>query len=180
MKKILYIDLDNTLVNVQSGIDRLTNAEYSRYEKRLDEVPGIFARMEPISGAIDAFHTLAQSFDTYILSMAPWGNASAWQHKLEWVQEHLGADAGGPAYKRLILSHHKHLNRGDFLVDDGSAVGADRFEGELIKFLTPLFPDWNTVTRYLLERAGSPYPGAARRTGKRPALQGGATFSRKL
>ena len=32
MKKILYIDLDNTLVNVQSGIDRLTNAEYIRYE----------------------------------------------------------------------------------------------------------------------------------------------------
>ena len=179
MKKILYIDLDNTLVNVQSGIDRLTNAEYSRYEKRLDEVPGIFARMEPISGAIDAFHTLARSFDTYILSMAPWGNASAWQHKLEWVQEHLGADAGGPAYKRLILSHHKHLNRGDFLVDDGSAVGADRFEGELIKFLTPLFPDWNTVTRYLLERAeNSPYPDVARRTGKRPALHGGAAFSR--
>ncbi|TFC80168.1 hypothetical protein E3O45_03310 [Cryobacterium sp. TMS1-20-1] len=156
MKKILYIDLDNTLVNVQSGIDRLTNAEYSRYEKRLDEVPGVFARMEPISGAIEAFRTLAKSFDTYILSMAPWGNASAWQHKLEWVQEHLGADATGPAYKRLILSHHKHLNRGDFLVDDGMAVGADRFEGELIKFLTPKFPDWHMVTRYLLERAETP------------------------
>ncbi|TFB71346.1 hypothetical protein E3O06_13480 [Cryobacterium glaciale] len=178
MKKILYIDLDNTLVNVQSGIDRLTNAEYSRYEKRLDEVPGIFARMEPISGAIDAFHILAQSFDTYILSMAPWGNASAWQHKLEWVQEHLGADVGGPAYKRLILSHHKHLNRGDFLVDDGSAIGADRFEGELIKFLTPLFPDWNTVTRYLLERADSaPCPEFTPRSLRRPALHSGAVLA---
>ncbi|MBG6212808.1 MAG: hypothetical protein LH475_12120 [Cryobacterium sp.] len=178
MKKILYIDLDNTLVNVQSGIDRLTNAEYRRYEKRLDEVPGIFARMEPISGAIDAFHTLAQSFDTYILSLAPWDNASAWQHKLEWVQEHLGADAGGPAYKRLILSHHKHLNRGDFLVDDGSAIGTDRFEGELIKFLTPLFPDWNTVSRYLLERTGTtPCPELATRSLHRPALYGGAVLA---
>jgi 5'(3')-deoxyribonucleotidase len=179
MKKILYIDLDNTLVNVQSGIDRLTNAEYIRYEKRLDEVPGIFARMEPISGGIDAFHTLAQSFDTYILSMAPWGNASAWQHKLEWVQEHLGADTGGPAYKRLILSHHKHLNRGDFLVDDGSAIGADRFEGELIKFMTPMFPDWNTVTRYLLERADSaPCTERALPSVHRSALQGAAALPR--
>ena len=158
MKKILYVDLDNTLVNVQSGIDRLTNAEYIRYEKRLDEVPGIFARMEPINGAIEAFQTLAKSFDTYILSMAPWGNASAWQHKLEWVQEYLGADAAGPAYKRLIISHHKHLNRGHFLVDDGSAVGAGQFEGELIKFLTPLFPDWHTVTRYLLDRCDDQPP----------------------
>lgn len=153
MKKILYIDLDNTLVNCQSGMDRLTNAEYTRYENRLEEVPGIFARMEPISGAIAAFHTLSAAFDTYILATAPWENASAWQDKLEWVQEYLGADEGTPAYKRLILSHHKHLNRGDFLVDDRSAVGAGTFEGERIQFLTPQFPDWTTVTAYLLDRA---------------------------
>jgi len=152
MQKILYIDLDNTLVNCQSGVDRLTNAEYIQYENRLDEVPGIFARMEPIAGAIDAFHTLAKAFDTYILATAPWGNSSAWQHKLEWVHQHFGVEEGTPAYKRLILSHHKHLNRGEFLVDDASATGADLFEGELIHFLTPTFPDWNTVTRYLLER----------------------------
>lgn len=153
MKKILYIDLDNTLVNFQSGIDRLTNAEYIRYEKRLEEVPGIFARMEPISGAIAAFHTLAKVFDTYILSTAPWSNSSAWQHKLEWVHEHIGVDEGTPAYKRLILSHHKHLNRGDFLVDDRAVSGVEGFEGEVIQFLTPTFPDWNTVTRYLVARA---------------------------
>jgi 5'(3')-deoxyribonucleotidase len=153
-QKILYIDLDNALVNVQSGIDRLTNAEYCRYENRLDEVPGIYARMEPLPGAIAAFCTLAQSFDTYILSTAPWVNASAWQNKLEWVHEYFGAEAGSPAYQRLILSHHKRLNRGAFLVDGRSSVGADRFEGELIQFLTPDFPDWATVTRYLLARTG--------------------------
>jgi hypothetical protein len=81
------------------------------------------------------------------------------------VQEHRGADASGPAYKRLILSHHKHLNRGDFLVDDGLAAGADQFEGELIKFLTSLFPNWNTVTPYLLERAGDEPRSLGARTG---------------
>ncbi len=152
-KKILYIDLDNTLVNVQSGIDRLTNAEYIRFEKRLNEVPGIYARMEPMAGAIEAFCTLAQAFDTYILSTPPWGNASAWQNKLEWVHQHLGAEKGTPAYKRLILSHHKGLNRGEFLVDDHTARDAHGFEGETIRFLTPDFPDWRTVTGYLLARA---------------------------
>lgn len=162
-QKILYIDLDNALVNVQSGIDRLTNAEYCRYEKRLDEVPGIYARMEPLPGAIEAFCTLSKSFDTYILSTAPWANASAWQNKLEWVHEYLGSEKGTPAYQRLILSHHKHLNRGQFLVDDRSAIGADRFEGELIQFLTPEFPDWATVTRYLLERSGIAKAASPRR-----------------
>lgn len=162
-QKILYIDLDNALVNVQSGIDRLTNAEYCRYENRFEEAPGIYARMEPLPGAIEAFRTLAQSFDTYILSTAPWANASAWQHKLEWVHEYLGSAPGTPAYQRLILSNHKHLNRGEFLVDDRSAVGAERFGGELIRFMTPDFPDWATVTQYLLLRSDREPTSAPRR-----------------
>ena len=90
----------------------------ARYEGRNDEIPGIFAVMPPMPGAIDAYRELAELFDTYILSTAPWLNPSAWQHKVEWVQLHLGIDEDTPAYKRLIITHHKNLNRGDFLVDD--------------------------------------------------------------
>ena len=126
-KKILYIDLDNTLVNFQSGIDRLTHSVREKYNNDLDEAPHIFSRMDPLDGAIDAYHQLAQQFDTYILSTAPWKNATAWHDKVLWVQEHLGLEEGSVAYKRLILSHHKHLNRGDYLVDDrGAAVGRAR------------------------------------------------------
>jgi hypothetical protein len=53
----------------------------------------------------------------------------------------------------LILSHHKHLNRGDFLVDDRTANGADRFEGEHVHFGTPHWPDWPAVVGYPLPRA---------------------------
>ena len=76
-KKILYIDLDNTLVNFQSGIDRLTDGVREKYKNDLDEAPHIFSRMDPLDGAIDAYHQLAQQFDTYILSTAPWKNATA-------------------------------------------------------------------------------------------------------
>ena len=97
---------------------------------------------------------LAKKFDTYILSTAPWNNPSAWQHKIEWVHLHLGLDEDSPAYKRLILSHHKDLNRGDFLVDDRhDKNGADGFQGELVHFGSAQFPDWKTVTDYLLARA---------------------------
>ena len=54
-------------------------------------------------------------------------------------------------YKRQIFSHHKNLNRGDFLIDDREKNGAKDFRGELIRFGSERFPDWNTVTEYLLK-----------------------------
>ncbi len=50
MKKILYIDMDNVIVNFKSGIDRLSLEVQTQYEGNLDEVPGIFALMEPMEG----------------------------------------------------------------------------------------------------------------------------------
>ena len=153
-KKILYVDLDNTLVDFRSGIDRLTTAHREKYRDSYDDAPGIFALMEPIEGALEAYRELAEAFDTYILSTAPWNNPSAWQHKLEWVQLHLGVEEGSVAYKRLILSHHKNLLAGDFLVDDRTARGADRFCGEFILYGKAPFETWPRVTEYLLARAG--------------------------
>lgn len=150
MKKILYIDMDNVLVDFQSGVDRLTTDVKHEYEGRLDEVHGIFSLMVPIAGAIEAFKKLAAVFDTYVLSTAPWKNPSAWSDKLRWVQEHLGDHA----HKRLILSHHKNLNHGDFLIDDRIKNGTDQFQGEHIHFGAELFPDWPAVVKYLLEKQG--------------------------
>ena len=147
--KRLYVDMDGVLVDFDSGVARVGLATRLAYAGHLDDVPGIFARMDPMPGAVAAFSTLAKVFDTYILSTAPWRNPSAWSDKVVWVQRHLGA----PAEKRLILSHHKDLLRGDFLVDDRTAHGADRFEGVHLRFGSPELADWTTVTAYLLGRA---------------------------
>lgn len=150
MPKVLYIDMDNTLVDFTARLEGIDQTIRERYRGREDELPGLFALMPPMPGAIEAFHELHTLFDTYGLSTAPWGNPSAWQHKVEWVQMHLGMDEGTPAYKRLILSHHKDLNRGDFLVDDRPGHnGADRFQGEVIPFGSADFRDWPTVLEYL-------------------------------
>jgi 5'-nucleotidase len=149
VRKILYIDMDNVLVDFGSALDRIPARALHDYEGRLDEVPGIFGLMDPTPGAVEAYNELAGLFDTYVLSTSPWENPSAWSDKLQWVKRHLGASA----HKRLILTHHKDLNRGDFLVDDRTKNGASEFQGELIRFGTEDFPDWSAVVVHLRPRA---------------------------
>ena len=60
------------------------------YDGRLDEVPGIFSLMDPMPGAIEAVHRLAEKYDLFILSTAPWKNPSAWADKVSWVTKYLG------------------------------------------------------------------------------------------
>jgi 5'(3')-deoxyribonucleotidase len=144
--KILYIDMDNVLVDFPTGIARITQQQREEFEGKLDEVPGIFSLMDPMPGAIESFQRLANNYDAYILSTAPWENHTAWSDKLNWVKEYLGA----PAYKRLILSHNKNLNAGEYLIDDRLKNGVNRFKGEHIHFGTERFPDWKSVCDYLL------------------------------
>lgn len=147
-KKILYVDLDNVLVNFQSGIDKLSEEIKRKYEGRMDEVPDIFSKMFPMKDAIKYYEELSKHFDTYILSTSPWENPSAWSDKLNWVKKYLGK----AAHKRLILTHHKNLNVGDYLIDDRTKRGADKFVGELILFGSDKFPDWISVKEYLLNK----------------------------
>lgn len=51
-KQILYIDMDNVLVDFKTGIARLTEEEKIEYEGRYDETPDIFSKMLPMEGAV--------------------------------------------------------------------------------------------------------------------------------
>ncbi|MDX1672044.1 MAG: hypothetical protein R3211_06860 [Balneolaceae bacterium] len=145
-RSILYIDMDNTLVDFEWGIGQLSAEDRERYKDNYDEIPGFFSDLPPIEGAIEAYNRLSVVFDTYILSTAPWENPTAWADKVRWVHRHL-PDTG---YKRLILSHNKHLNRGDYLIDDRIKHGADRFEGDHIQIGSEEYPDWKAVLNYLI------------------------------
>jgi len=144
--KILYIDMDNVLVDFKSALGIQSKKTLENYLGREDEIPNLFAQMQPMKEAVESFNKLSKIFDTYILSTAPWNNPTAWCEKLEWVKKYLG-DA---AYKRLIITHHKNLNKGDYLIDDRTKNGAGEFAGELILFGSEKFPDWKAVRNYLI------------------------------
>ena len=139
-KKVLYIDMDGVLVNFQTGIDKLTEEERVEYKDQEKNVPHIFSKMEPMEGAIEAYRILAEKFDTYILSTAPWNNETALGDKVIWAKKYLGDSI----YKRLILSH---------IDDRPHKNGAGDFKGELIHFGSKQFPNWETVLLYLLPKA---------------------------
>ena len=146
MNKTIYVDMDNVLVDFQSAFPRIKPELLKQYKGDEDDIPGLFGLMDPMDGAIESFKILTQHFDTYILSTAPWKNDSAWSHKAEWVKKHLGV----VAYKRLIITHHKNLNKGDYLIDDRTKNGAGLFEGEHILFGGDQFKTWDDVIHYLI------------------------------
>lgn len=146
--KTLYVDMDNVLVDFQSGLDKTDERILKEYKGHEDDIPGIFALMDPMPGAIDTFNFLASHFDTYILTTAPWENPTALQDKRDWVKKYLPENG----YKRLIITHHKNLNKGDYIIDDRDKRGVDKFEGEHIWFGQGEFMDWDDVVDYLCEK----------------------------
>lgn len=143
-KLVICIDMDNVLVDFESALKSLGVLTLEEYKGRYDEIPRIFGSMLPMKNAVESFKLLAKHHDVYIVSTAPWNNSSAWADKNEWVKRYLG-DEG---YKRLILTHHKNLIRGDYIIDDRTKNGVDTFQGHHLHFGTDSFPDWESVLEF--------------------------------
>jgi len=159
-KKILFVDMDNVLVDFKSGLNKISPELLKQYDDdgtdahlpHYDDIPGLFKLMDPVNGAIETIKELSEVFDIYILSTAPWDNPSAWTDKLEWIKKYFGGAESSPLFKRLILSHHKELcvQPNSYLIDDRPNNGASSFGDRWLWFgENGKFKNWGEIKEYL-------------------------------
>ena len=146
IKMILYVDMDNVMCDFSGAKERELwgNPDIAHPQSQFD----FFRKLYEINGAVDALIDFAEAgIDVYILTAPSTMNPMSYTEKMLWVRDHLG-----PWWvERLIISKHKHLNVGDYLVDDmASGCGQEKFEGELIQFGSERFPNWQVVKDYVL------------------------------
>lgn len=138
--------MDGVIVDFASALELQSEETLKEYEGRYDEIPGLFGLMKPMPGALEAVRKLKEKYDCYILSTAPWNNPSAWSDKVIWITRHLD----DVFHKKVVITHCKHLCKGDLLIDDRDKHGVREFEGEWIQFGTGRFKTWDDVLEYLL------------------------------
>ena len=157
-KKIVYIDMDGVLVNLQSEIDKffkLNPQLKERYKNNPDHIQGLFRNPPPIEGAIEAVKKLHESgkYELFIATSAPWGNPMSASDKRFWIEDHFGKIF----HKKMFVTHRKDLLMGDYLIDDRTKNGAGEFSGELLQFGVNWetgkegpYPNWESILEYLL------------------------------
>ena len=143
-KPVLLFDLDGVLADFDTRHAQFQ--ELGIKGSKMWTHPELYKDLDPIPGAIEAWHALQEKYDCYILSTPPWSSPTAWSEKRVWVEKYLGKSSK----KKLILCHNKGLVAGKYLIDDRIANGVEDFEGEHIHFGTEKFPDWETVVKFLL------------------------------
>lgn len=150
-KPIIYIDMDGVLVDFESALTKVSPEILEKFTGEYDNIPGIFALMDPMPGAIEAVDLLKEKYDLYILSSSPWENPTALGDKLAWIKKYFGGEGQENIFfRKVIFSSVKHLNRGDILIDDRTANGVGDFLGRHIHFGSSEFPNWQSVLNSLL------------------------------
>jgi len=160
MKKVLYVDMDETVANFKERMielfpftEHIFNEEETYengviIEDCMFKSPRMFRDLEPIEGAVESVLRLSEFYDIYFLSTPFWEVPESFMDKRHWLEEHFG----DMCYKRLILSHRKDLSMGSYLIDDRLANGSEKFTGEHIHFDTKEFPNWEVVEAYLMAK----------------------------
>lgn len=145
---IIYVDMDDTLCAYTS-----THSQFRQSHPEIpfpQSIPGFFQKLEPIVGAVEALQWLRvqHGVEVFILTAPSVHNPLCYTEKRLWVEEHLGFEW----VHQLIISPHKGLFKGDYLIDDCSfGRGQEGFSGKLLQFGKLPLLDWSNVCDYFTE-----------------------------
>jgi 5'-nucleotidase len=160
-KKVLYIDMDGVIADFDKALEKydpeINNLNHENdpnqatiRNNKVDVIceanEDFFHNLPPIEGAIEAVNQLFKKFDIYFLSTPMWNAPHSFTGKRIWIEKNFGAIAD----KRLILTHRKDLNLGEFLIDDRICNGVENFSGTHIHFGSYNFPNWEITAQYLI------------------------------
>ena len=118
----LFLDCDGVLADFDAGAEQLLGMKPAAFQKRygnglfwkrLANAPGFYATLPQMSDAQLLFAAVKHLRPT-ILTGLPMGNWAAPQ-KVKWAAEHF---PGVPIVTCMARDKHKHMERGDVLVDD--------------------------------------------------------------
>lgn len=143
-KRRVYLDMDGPLANFEDAMDF-----YGEPAKVVKLIPGVYAKLPPTKGSVDAVQTIIHDldFDLMVLTKVPDKNPYAAAEKLMWIDQ-WHPDLHG----RVIISPDKGCigTKRDILIDDHPEwANASKFPGTIIHFLSPEFPDWTTTLMHL-------------------------------
>ena len=150
-KKILYVDMDGVCCCFYTGVTSLEeNLPWDRenVDRICEANPRVFKTLPEIDGYKESIEELKDMYEIYFLSTPMQNVPESYMDKRIWLREKFG----DWVKERLILTHRKDLNRGDYIIDDTKNSGVDKFQGEHIHFGTEEFPNWESVTKYLKDK----------------------------
>ena len=139
MKERIFIDMDNTLCDYKGKYQQIQQDEPQLTYPQSKE--GFYLDLTPLPGAIEAYRTLEQHFEVYILTAPSYMNPRCYSEKRIWVEQFFDIETT----KNLILCRRKGLLRGEYLIDDHPYP---EFKGKQLVFGSDEFEDWDKVLTF--------------------------------
>lgn len=162
----IFVDMDEVLADTYGAHIEIYNKDFNEQLSKTDclgydvwqKVPenrqdsirshanldGFFRNLAPIENSIEALKELAKKHDVFIASAAM-QHPNSLKEKSDWLDEHFPFIP----WQNRILCGHKHILRGDVLIDDRSR-NLKTFQGRAILFTSP-----HNVNTQGFERADS-------------------------
>lgn len=156
MKKIVFIDLDDTIADFQGS---------AKFKDGFNVVhmyePGFFKDLPVIPGALVAVRAIMRmGYDVHILTQPLAESAHSYSEKVQWVALHFP-----DLINKISMTQDKGLFKGDYLIDDNALKWKEKFEangGKFIFFKNPLLsngpmPDmekqWKDIVKFFEEES---------------------------